>query len=80
VVCFEERYVVEERDRVRCPVTDASLRRFAVHHEDGERLARFVSPVGRELTRFEIVAAAREAERAQRRRERQPARLRLVGA
>lgn len=74
VVCFDMHFSKFEA-QVTDPVTGDRLDRYAVFHESGDLRARFTLPAGREPTRWEIQAAAKEALRAFERRARQPARL-----
>ena len=78
MVCFDEHYIKLDCI-VHHPVTGDPLKRFVVHHESGEALTRFVLPAGKELTRWEIQAAAKDALKEQARRVRRPVPLRLVG-
>ena len=76
MVCFEEHYVKFDT-LVTDPVSGAALRRFAVFHEEGREVARFVLDANTDLTRWEIQSAAREALYEARRRRRTPVKSRM---
>jgi hypothetical protein len=77
MVCFDEHFVRFDT-MVYDPATNEPLQRYAVYHEDGRELAKFVLAAKSGLTRWEIQSAAKEALKAARRRRHAPARLDLA--
>ena len=77
-VCYDERYITQTTTATD-PVTGGPLRMYLLHTEAGEVVTRFSLPgAGEPPTRWEIVDAARHAERAADRAKRRPARLACV--